>query len=235
MALKEDIETGECHNNNDEKSNHVHVLSPSCQSSAHTTATNDNNNNNKSNNKEKSDTYDKENNSDNENGSLSYDTTITTATDSGQCFTVHLSPATQYESEAVLGVVDAGNKDDNTISNNNGSKNDNGNSGSTTKRVFSRQPTSNLRGGGMRLNNTTNSARRAASGVYSFLVWIGEQLSISYTRWDRMRIDSPWLGFLFLLLAVVFMIVVVVPMVIIVAFVFGLLYCVAILTDSICS
>ena len=103
----------------------------------------------------------------------------------------------------------------------------------STSQTYSRQPTSNLRGGGMRLSNS--APRRAASAVYGLLVWIGEQLSLGYTRWDRMRVDNALAGFLLLILALVFVIVIVVPVVIVVGIVFCVLLGVAILTDTLCA
>ena len=104
--------------------------------------------------------------------------------------------------------------------------------GCAGSRVHSLQPTKSLRGGGVILSNS--APRRAASGMWAVLMWMGNQLSAGYRAWERLRRDEPVVGFFVLLLSIAFIAVVVLPAACIVFVIFALLFCVAYMFDAIC-
>ena len=100
------------------------------------------------------------------------------------------------------------------------------------KHTYSRQPTENLRGGGVVLSNS--APRRAAASMWSILCWIGEKLSVAFNAWDRMRRDNPIGGLVLLVVAMVIVIGLILPFATFIFLLFAMLFVLAVVADSVC-
>ena len=99
-------------------------------------------------------------------------------------------------------------------------------------RVYSLKPTNSLKGGGVILSNS--APRRAASGMWGVLVSIGQQTSLRFHAWDKMRRDEPIVAFFFLLIGIVFMAFIVLPVACAVFILFAIIFCIAFVFDAVC-